>query len=83
VSAAAAIELTPNWVPLEAYLGPLSAEFMWMYRTGGIEHYKHIRTRRYLLLDAQGQCFERTNAGLRPVPFVPDWMRVSGREEGI
>ena len=81
--AVAGIEIVPNWAPLEAHLGPLCAEFMWMYRIGGIENYKHIRTRRYLLLGAQGQCFERTEAGMRPVPFVPEWMRVSGREEGI
>jgi len=30
---------------------------MWMWREGGVEIYKHIRTRRYLLLDSEDRCF--------------------------
>jgi hypothetical protein len=38
-----AIALIANWEPLERLLAPdLCAEFMWMFREGGIEHYKHI-----------------------------------------
>jgi hypothetical protein len=30
------------------------AAFMWMWRDRGIEFYKHIDIRRYLLLDSEG-----------------------------
>lgn len=50
----------PNWKPLELLLGPSGCEnFMWMWREAGIEFYKQIRTRRYVLLDSQGQCYRR------------------------
>ena len=36
-----AVELTANWTPLERRLTPVQcAEFMWMYREDGVEHYK-------------------------------------------
>lgn len=48
-SFAVAIEIVANWTPLENRLSPkLCAEFMWMYRENGVEHYKHIVTRHYL-----------------------------------
>ena len=51
------IELSPNWKPLEYRLPPaLCAEFMWMFRQAGVEHYKHRDTRRYLLLGQGGEC---------------------------
>lgn len=79
----ATIETTPNWAPLEAKLAPEHcAEFMWMFREGGVEHFKHILTRRYLLLDASGQCVARTATGFYEVPFLDEWKRVSGRLEG-
>ena len=54
----------PNWAPLEAVGGPqMCSEFMWMGRQSGIEFFKHIRTRRYLLLDSEGRCYRRTTIG--------------------
>jgi hypothetical protein len=54
----------PNWAPLETKGGPdLCAEFMWMWRQAGIEFFKHIRTRRYLLLDSRGRCYRQTADG--------------------
>jgi hypothetical protein len=39
-----AVELTANWAPLERLLTPVQcAEFMWMYREDGVEHYKTHR----------------------------------------
>ncbi len=38
-----------NWIPLERRIGRQCAEFMWMYRKDGVEFYKHVETRRYLL----------------------------------
>lgn len=78
-----AIELTGNWTPLEQRLAPdLCAEFMWMYRENGVEHYKHIVTRRYLRLDGSGRCLAWTGDGLKEVPFEQEWKRVSGRAGG-
>ena len=37
--------------------GAPCAAFMWMYRTDGLEFYKHIDTRRYLILDSDGACY--------------------------
>ncbi len=46
------VELVANWTPLTSRLAPeLCAEFMWMYRDNGVEHYKHIVTRRCLRLE--------------------------------
>ena len=68
-------ETTPNWAPLEARLTPeLCAEFMWMFRKDGVEYYKHIQTRRYLQLTADGSC--------RAQPFEDHWKFVSGRAGG-
>ena len=75
-----AVELTANWVPLESRLAPeLCSEFMWMYRDNGVEHYKHIVTRRYMRLDQGGRCLAWTDDGVREVPFEQEWKRVSGR----
>jgi hypothetical protein len=41
----------PDWTPLERLVGDGCCDFMWMWREGGVQFYKHIRTRRYLLLD--------------------------------
>lgn len=79
-----AIELAANWAPLESRLAPhLCSEFMWMFREGGIEHYKHIITRRYLLLDEAGRCLARTAGILTEAPFDQEWRRVTGRARGI
>jgi hypothetical protein len=77
------VELTANWTPLERRLTPVQcAEFMWMYREDGIEHYKHIVSRRYLLLDQEGRCLAPTAEGFREVPFEQEWRRVTGRSGG-
>lgn len=82
-TASAAIETAPNWAPLEAKLAAsLCAEFMWMYRDRGAEHYKHSITRRYLLLDASGRCLTRNDDGFNEVPFEGEREHVSGRAEG-
>lgn len=53
-----------DWAPLEQMLGPeLCERFMYMGRSGNIYLYKHIDTRRYLNLDAQGRCFRYTGNG--------------------
>jgi hypothetical protein len=78
-----AVELTANWAPLEHKLTPVQcAEFMWMYREDGVEHYKHIVSRRYLLLDQDGRCLVRTAEGLTEAPFEQEWRRVTGRTGG-
>jgi hypothetical protein len=75
-----AVEVTSNWKPLEGKLKPeLCAEFMWMYRDSGVEHYKHIVTRRYLRLDQAGRCLVWNENRLTEVPFEQEWRRVSGR----
>ena len=52
------MELEPaNWKPLELRIGRRCAEFMWMWRENGLEHYKHIDTPRYLILDAEGRSY--------------------------
>ena len=67
----------PNWKPLEQLVGPEgSGAFMWMWREGKIEFYKHICTRRYLLLDSEGQCYERTPNGLKRADIHAELKRV-------
>ena len=59
--------MSSEWVPLEEMLGPeLCQRFMCIGRAGEIYLYKHIDTRRYLNLDAQGQCFRYTENGYEP-----------------
>ena len=79
-----AVEMIADWTPLERKLPPeLCAEFMWMYRDGGIEHYKHIVTRRYLRLDHGGRCLVAIGHGLKEVPFEQEWRRITGRTGGV
>ena len=71
----------PNWAPLEAIGGPeLCGQFMWMWRESDIEFYKHIETRRYLLLDSDGRCYRQTEGGFEPVDAVAALKRVKGEE---
>jgi hypothetical protein len=78
-----AVEVIADWTPLEAKLPPeLCAEFMWMHSEGGVEHYKHIVTRRYLRLDHSGRCLVATGQGLREVPFEQEWKHATGRAGG-
>ena len=68
----------PDWTPLERVIGNRCCEFMWMGRQGRIEFYKHIRTRRYLLLDSEGRCYRQTAAGLEAVEVAAELKRVTG-----
>ena len=53
--------MTSDWAPLERVLGPqLCESFMFMGRSGELYLYKHIDTRRYLNIDAEGRCFRYT-----------------------
>ena len=48
-----ASETRESWSPLEKALGQAQCkDFMWMGRRGTVQLYKHIDTRRYLLIDA-------------------------------
>jgi len=72
------MELEPaNWKPLELRIGERCAEFMWMWRQNGLEHYKHIDTRRYLILDAEGRSYHRRDGDLVPVDFAVEFRRVA------
>lgn len=72
------VSTTPNWAPLERQLAAIGASsaigsFMWMYGDSetGVDYYKHVETRRYLLLARDGRCLRRTaNGGLVPAEFV-------------
>lgn len=75
-----AVEVAPNWKPLEAKLARTHcAEFMWMYREDGIEYYKHVITRRYLRLDSSGRCVVQAAEGWKEVAFDEEWKCVTGR----
>jgi len=84
------VTTTANWTPLERRLKSLGGhidvirEFMWMYgdRDTGIEYYKHSVTRRYLLLHADGRCFEQSASGLVEVDFRETLRRVRELAEG-
>lgn len=77
---------TANWAPLETLLRKtgravsLCASFMWMFRQGGVEFYKHIDTRRYLLLDAEGRCWRQGSQGLEPSDFEREFRLVIGED---
>jgi hypothetical protein len=58
-----------NWMPLEKRIGSRCAEFMWMYRQDGVEFYKHVQTRRYLLLDSESRCYRQIAGALVEVDF--------------
>jgi hypothetical protein len=49
---------------------------MWMWHEKGIEFYKHICTRRYLLLDSEGRCYQRGPSGLKPADVQTELKRV-------
>ena len=68
----------PDWTPLERLIGNRCCQFMWMWRQGGIQFYKHIRTRRYLVLDSEGCCYRQTAMGLEAVDLVAELKRVRG-----
>ena len=67
----------PDWKPLEQLVGPEGCgEFMWMWNESGIQFYKHIGTRRYLLLDSEGRCYQRGASGLKLADVHAELKRV-------
>lgn len=59
--------LKSEWAPLEQIFGArLCERFMYMGRSGELFLYKHIDTRRYLNLDAEGRCYRYTGNGYEP-----------------
>lgn len=69
-----------NWIPLERRIGSQCAEFMWMYRKDGVEFYKHIQTRRYLLLDSESRCYRQREGALVEVDFERELRLTKGSE---
>ncbi len=75
----------PNWRPLETRMREtgrpvsLCTGFMWMWTKGGIEFYKHIDTRRCLLLDSEQRCWRQGEQGLEPADFESEFRRVTER----
>ena len=47
-----------------------------MWRENGLEYYKHIDSRRYLILDAEGHCYGRQKQLVR-VDFQEELRRVT------
>jgi hypothetical protein len=68
----------PDWTPLERLIGSRCCQFMWMWRERGIEFYKHITTRRYLLLDSEGRCYRQTGGGFEAADVAAELKRVGG-----
>jgi hypothetical protein len=57
-----------DWQLLEQMLEPeRCADFMFMGRAGDLCLYKHINTRRYLIIAPDGGCFRYTPAGYVPI----------------
>jgi hypothetical protein len=73
-----------KWTPLETMLRQtgrpvsLCGSFMWMYRQNGIEFYKHIDTRRYLLLDSELRSWRQGEHGLEPSDFDHEFDLAAG-----
>jgi hypothetical protein len=71
------MELEPaNRKPLELRIGSRCADFMWMFRENGLDHYKHIVTRRYLILDAKGRSYMRRDGNMVRASFRKEFRRV-------
>jgi hypothetical protein len=66
-----------NWKPLEMRIGERCAEFMWMWRQKDLEYYKHVDTRQYLILDAEGRTYRRRDGDLVVVDFAEEFRRVA------
>jgi len=49
-----------------------------MWRENGVEYYKHITTRRYLMLDGQGQCYASRGDHLVAADFREEFRWVTG-----
>jgi hypothetical protein len=77
------VQIEPvNWDPLEMHIGSRCGEFMWMYRENGLEYYKHINTRRYLILDSNGVCYRSVGSELKRVDFRTEAQRVMEEVDG-
>lgn len=83
-------DFTPNWKPLEKHLGQypaLMAHWMWMFRSGtGLEYYKHFMTRRYLVLDHEGNAYEPIHEGSwrqTIVEFQTAYDKATGRAQAL
>lgn len=51
-------ETRESWIPLEKAIGRAQCvDFMWMGAAGTVQFYKHMDTRRYLLIDAETGAF--------------------------
>ena len=50
-----------------------------MYRENGVDHYKHVVTRRYLRLDEIRRCLAFSDSTLTEVSFEDEWRRATGR----
>jgi hypothetical protein len=65
---------TPDWKPLENTVGyDLAGDFMWMFEVTledgrRLQAYKHIDTRRYVHLDAEGEALVYVDGGERYRP---------------
>jgi hypothetical protein len=74
----------PDWTPLLARLDARQCgAFMYMGHVGSVHLYKHVVTRRYLNLDAEGNCFLWDGQGdepsnYKPVNFQEQYIRVTG-----
>ena len=66
-----------NWKPLETRIGERCSEFMWMWRQNDLEYYKHIDTRRYLILDAEACSYRRRDGDVVVVDFTEEFRRVT------
>jgi hypothetical protein len=47
-----------------------------MWREGKVDFYKHINTRRYLRLDAEGHCYREGSEGLEPANLEQELKQV-------
>jgi len=70
---------TPVWEPLHAAVGDKCREFMFMGRLGLIFLYKHVWTRAYLNLDADGNAYRFTGEGYEPMTLLEAIERVFAR----
>jgi hypothetical protein len=73
----------PNWLPLETKLREsgrpvsLCTAFMGMWRERGIDFYKHIDTRRYLLLGSDRRCWRQGAREPELADFAREFHRVT------
>ena len=56
---------------------------MWMWRENGLEHYKNIDSRRYLILDVEGHCYVRQGDQLVRVDLRKEFRRVTELDQQV